>query len=104
MQSNVEPEIREEHWIVGRYFATPRFAAVAEHTAVCREEDMQLIAVTGPADHRESGEHARLMAVAPRMRGAMEEALACCRAGEPGEAARVLSAALDAGGVPEDEA
>ena len=104
MPTNTEAERTNESWAVARYLTTPAFAAVGEPTAVCREEDMQLIAVTGPADHRESEEHARLMAAAPRMRGAIEEALACCRVGEPGEAARVLSAALDAADAQGDGA
>lgn len=60
----------------GVYEATPAFRSIEQHSCVCYADDMGLVAVTGPADDKESQEYAELFAQAPAMKKALEEVTA----------------------------
>ncbi len=70
-------------WEVGYYTPTERFRATPEHVAVCRP-DMSLVAVTGPTGCRQSEADARLMAAAPDLLAAIEQAASRCAAMQEG--------------------
>lgn len=57
----------KEDWTVGQYTPSDTFKAIANHSCVCRKCDMGLVAITGPADDRESQRMADLFAAAPAL-------------------------------------
>jgi hypothetical protein len=59
----------------GVYVATENFKAVAEHSCVCYEDDMGLVATTGPADDELSQKYAEFFAGAPARIAELEAAL-----------------------------
>ena len=52
---------------VGQYVSTPEFKSIQNHSCVCFEDDLGLLAVTGPADDKESQSYADLFAAAPEL-------------------------------------
>lgn len=62
-------------WSVGVYDATEKFRSIEQHSCVCDPETMALIAVTGPADDRQSQIDADLIAAAPDLLAACEAVL-----------------------------
>ena len=63
---------------VAIYDTTDTFRAISQHAAVCFD-DMTLVAVTGPADDKESQEYATLFAASHKMLAALEGAEACLK-------------------------
>ena len=77
-----------ESWTVGQYSLSEAFKSHENHSCVCKP-DLGLIAVTGPADDRESQMQSDLFAAAPKMLQALREVLSVCDdsfqdAGTPG--------------------
>ena len=58
-------------WTVGQYEPTDSFKNIKNHSCVC-DQDKGLIALTGPADDKESQQLADLFAVAPDMLNALK--------------------------------
>lgn len=56
----------------GVYEATEDFRKIKEHSCVCYEDDLGLVAVTGLAGDEESEKYAELFAAAPEMLEALE--------------------------------
>ncbi len=56
----------------GVYEASPEFQEISQHSCVCYEDDLGLVALTGPAGDKESEEYAELFSAAPEMLDALE--------------------------------
>jgi hypothetical protein len=65
--------MEKKHLNVGVYETTETFKAIEKHSCVCFD-DMTLVAVTGPAEDKESQEYAELFAAAPELLEACEAA------------------------------
>jgi hypothetical protein len=63
--------MNNKHLNFGVYEATDNFRAIQQHSCVCFD-DMGLVAVTGPAEDKESQEYAQLFAAAPDLLTALE--------------------------------
>lgn len=66
-------EWAKQGWTVGQYTPSENFKQIANHSCVCRKDDMGLIAITGPAEDLESQKMADLFAAAPEMLEALKE-------------------------------
>ena len=64
----------DKHLNFGVYEATDAFRSITQHSCVCFD-DMGLVAVTGPADDRESQKYAELFAAAPDLLKALKLAV-----------------------------
>jgi len=81
---------------VGVYYPTDAFKALTEHSCVCFEDDMGLVAVTGPARDRESQEYADLFSAAPELLAALEGLIPLIENTFPKQQETWLSEARDA--------
>lgn len=62
----------KENWTVGQYTPTENFKAITNHSCVCRKDNMDLIAVVGPAECLESQKQADLITAAPELLEALD--------------------------------
>jgi hypothetical protein len=64
----------DKHLNFGVYKTTESFKAIKEHSCVCFD-DMTLVAVTGPAEDKESQKYSELFAAAPDLLKALKSAV-----------------------------
>lgn len=72
MDETLDARIRSRKLAFGVYPATAEFRKIENHSCVCYEDDLGLVAVTGPAGDEESEKYAELFAAAPEMLEALE--------------------------------
>jgi hypothetical protein len=64
--------MNNKHLNFGVYKTTDSFRSIKEHSCVCFD-DMTLVAVTGPADDKDSQKYAELFAASPDLLKALED-------------------------------
>lgn len=72
MEQSLVSIIKTRKLAFGVYEATEAFRETQKHSCVCYEDDLGLVAVTGPAGDEESEKYAELFAAAPQMLEALE--------------------------------